>query len=576
MPRNSKLDKRLVRILVHWGLMSNEDAEAAALEAEKEDKPLGTFVVEKQYVDEKAMIGVISKEVGSPPIDLDSVTFDESLTEIFDKEVSLKHEVCPVSKLDNILTVAVADPFDFVKIDDLKIVAGGSDIRPVISSERKIHSAIDRLYNKSAKAMEDLLKKSTEGEMVIKDDEEDDEIDPDLLSQIQDGNEESPVIKIVNLIIMEAIRAKASDIHIEPMEKRIRIRYRTDGVLHEAQAPPKKMHAAVVSRLKVMSQMDIAEKRKPQDGKIKMQVDGRHIDFRVSMLPLIHGEKCVLRILDSSSLTVHLEALGFEPKCLEDFRWAIKQPYGMVLVTGPTGSGKSTTLYSALKEMMDVEDNVLTVEDPVEYQLEGVNQVPVNVKRGLTFAAALRSILRQDPDTIMIGELRDLETSEIAVKAALTGHLVLSTLHTNDAPQAITRLVDMGVEPFLVAATGLLTTAQRLARKLCAECKVPAETTPEELLGLQFRAEDMADAHIFKAVGCPRCRKGYKGRTAIVETLKITESVKRMIIQGKSSLDIKNFAVQNENMVTLRRSGILKCMRGEVSLEELERCTMAD
>ncbi len=418
MPRNSKLDKRLVRILVHWGLMSTEDAENAAIEAEKEDKPLSLYVVEKQKVDEKAMIGVVSKEVGVPPIDLDSITFDESLTEVFDKEVALKHEVCPVSILDNIITIAVADPFDFVKIDDLKLVAAGSEIRTVISSERKIHQAVDRLYNKSAKAMEDLLKRSADGSMVLKEDEEDEELDPDLVSAIQDGDEESPVVKIVNLIIMEAIRAKASDIHIEPMEKRLRIRYRTDGVLHEVQSPPKKMQSAVVSRIKVMSQMDIAEKRKPQDGKIKMMVDGRHIDFRVSTLPLVHGEKTVLRILDSSSLMINLEALGFEPKCLVDFRWAIKQPYGMILVTGPTGSGKSTTLYSALKEIMSIEDNVITVEEPVEYQLEGINQVPVNAKRGLTFAAALRSILRQDPNKIMIGELRDLETSEIAVKDA--------------------------------------------------------------------------------------------------------------------------------------------------------------
>jgi type IV pilus assembly protein PilB len=575
--KNRKMDKRLKRILVTWGVMSAEDADAASAEAEEAQKSLATLLVEKEYVEEKSMLGVISREAGIPPIDLGNLTANEELAEVVPKDVAEHYDVVPVSKVDNILTLAVADPFDFFTMDEIRILTG-CEIRPVLSTEGKIKGAIGDIYNKRIQEMEDLLKKSSDGEMILKDEIDDEEIDEDLAKLI-DGDDESPVVKIVNLIIMDAIRAKASDIHIEPFEKKLRIRFRTDGVLHEVPAPPKKMHMAIVSRIKVMSQMDIAEKRKPQDGKIKMQVEGRHIDFRVSVLPMIHGEKVVLRILDSSSLVLNLETLGFEPKCLEDFRWAISQPYGMILVTGPTGSGKTTTLYSALREIMSSEDNVITVEEPVEYQLEGINQVPVNAKRGLTFAAALRSILRQDPDKIMIGELRDLETSEIAVKAALTGHLVLSTLHTNDAAQAITRLVDMGVESFLVAATGLLTTAQRLARKLCGECKAPMDAgdfTEEKLVEMQFQPEEIENANLFKAVGCPRCRRGYKGRLALVEALKISEPIKKMIIQGRSSLDLKNYAKAEEGMVTLRRAGILKVMRGETSLEELERVTMAD
>jgi len=571
------MDKRLKKTLVHWGLLSSEDAEAASQEAEEADKSLATLLVEKEYVDEKSMMGALSREVGVPPIDLDNLEVDDELIEKIPLDISKQYEMVPVARVGNIITIAVANPFDFLKIDDIRIVTG-CDIRPVISTERKILEAIPRLYNARTQQMEDLLKKSVDGDISVKEDDDEEEGEEDLAA-IKDGDAESPVVKIVNLVILDAIRAKASDIHIEPFEKRIRIRFRTDGVLHEVSSPPKRMHSALVSRIKVLAQMDIAEKRKPQDGKIKMQVDGRHIDFRVSVLPLIHGEKAVLRILDSSSLSMKLEVLGFEPKSLEDFRWAIAQPYGLILVTGPTGSGKSTTLYSALKEIMSPEDNVITVEDPVEYQLEGINQVPVNVRRGLTFAAALRSILRQDPDKIMIGELRDKETGDIAVKAALTGHLVLSTLHTNDAAQAITRLVDMGVESFLVAATGLLCTAQRLARRLCPECKIPTEPEDidhEKLIDMGFRAEELEGATIMQPVGCPRCRKGYKGRAAIVETLRITENVKRMVIQNKTSLDIKAFALAKEDMVTLRRAGCLRVLRGETSLEELERITMKD
>jgi len=383
-------------------------------------------------------------------------------------------------------------------------------------------------------------------------------------------------VKLVNLLIYQAVRDGASDIHLEPFEKKIRVRYRQDGALHETISPPKGMQSAITSRLKIMADLDIAEKRRPQDGKFQMRLDGRNIDFRVSILPTIHGEKVVLRILDSGKLALNLDNLGFEPKALSDFRAAIGAPYGMILVTGPTGSGKSTTLYSALREVMSLEDNIVTVEDPVEYQLDGVNQVPVNVKRGLTFAAALRSILRQDPDIIMIGEIRDTETVEIAVKAALTGHLVLSTLHTNDAPSTVTRMVDMNVDPFMVASATILVSAQRLARSLCKECRKSVEVPRESLMKLGAVDEDLAGEYqIYEAVGCTRCVGGYRGRFALLETMPMTEPIKRTVISGGSALDIKAKALE-ENMLTLRRCGLLNALRGRTSIEEVLQVTMAD
>ncbi len=576
MPKSAKLDKRLKNLLVRYGTVSTEDADRAFALAEEQEKSLASVLVEESLVDERNMIGVISREQGIPPIDLERVNVEDDILENFGQDLATYYGVLPVAKVDNILTMAVSDPFDVLKLDDVRIITN-CDIRPVVSTENRIQEAIDRIYNKRQQEMEDLFTEGDGHEMVLTGTEDDDEDLGEDLVAIKEGDDSSPVVKLVNLLIMEAIKGKASDIHIEPMEKRVRVRYRVDGVLAEVFSPPKKMQAAITSRLKVMSQLDIAEKRKPQDGKFQMKVDGRNVDFRVSILPLIHGEKTVLRILDSSSISVSLDSLGFEPKCLEDFRWAIAQPYGMILVTGPTGSGKSTTLYSGLREILNPEDNVITVEDPVEYQLEGVNQVPVNVKRGLTFAAALRSILRQDPDKIMIGEIRDRETIEIAVKAALTGHLVLSTIHTNDSAQAITRIIDMGIDSFLVASTGLLFTAQRLGRKLCPECRQPSDMPKEKLLELQFRPEEIENAVIYKANpdGCPRCSRGYKGRTALVESLRLTDKVKETVLAGKSAMEIKKTAFE-EGMLTLRRAGIMKVLRGETSIEEIIRVTMAD
>ncbi|MFH1998949.1 MAG: ATPase, T2SS/T4P/T4SS family, partial [Planctomycetota bacterium] len=389
------------------------------------------------------------------------------------------------------------------------------------------------------------------------------------------ADEGAPVVRLVNMIIANAIRDGVSDIHIEPFEKKIKVRYRTDGVLKEVMSPPKTMQNPIVSRIKIMASLDIAEKRKPQDGKFQVKMDRKQVDFRVSILPVVHGEKVVLRLLDATNLTLNLDSLGFEPKALEDYRHSIVQPYGMILITGPTGSGKSTTLYSAVKEIWSPETNLVTVEDPVEYQLDGINQVPVNPKRGLTFAGALRSILRQDPDVILIGEIRDAETIEIAVKAALTGHLVLSTLHTNDAASTITRMIDMGLDPFMVASSVLMVAAQRLARVLCPACKERIDAPLERLLDIGFTEEEAKSAEIYRAVGCSRCSQGYKGRFALLETLRLTDALKRMIIDGKSAVDIKKLGAQ-QGMLTLRRCGILNVMRGKTSIEELLRVTMAD
>jgi type IV pilus assembly protein PilB len=360
------------------------------------------------------------------------------------------------------------------------------------------------------------------------------------------------------------------------MEKTIRVRFRNDGKMRETFTPPRKMLNSIVSRIKIMSALDIAEKRRPQDGKFQIKMEGRQVDFRVSILPLVHGEKVVLRILDAGNLALRLDILGFEEQALADFKDAVESPYGMILVTGPTGSGKSTTLYSAVKEVMTDSDNFVTVEDPVEYQLAGVNQVQVNPKAGLTFAGALRSILRQDPDVVMIGEIRDSETIEIAVKAALTGHLVLSTLHTNDAPSTITRMVDMGVDPFMVASSTLLVSAQRLCRKLCPNCREPFEAPPERLLHIGFTQEEIdAGMELYKPKGCPRCSQGYSGRFALLETLPMSDEIKRIIVEGGSAVDIKEEALR-QGMITLRRCAILNAMRGKTSIEEVLRVTLSD
>jgi type IV pilus assembly protein PilB len=515
------------------------------------------------------MIGLIAGESGLPPIDLDQVVVDEDLLNLIPQKTAEEYMIFPVTKLGNLLTLAVVNPFDILKMDNIRIFTH-CELRTVVASERGMRDAIKRGYCADEEKMAEIFDNVDDVDVELREEGGDsDDLELDV------SNEGSPVVRLVNMIIANAIRDGVSDIHIEPFEKKIKVRYRQDGVLKEVMSPPKPMQNPIVSRIKIMASLDIAEKRKPQDGKFQVKMDRKQVDFRVSILPVVHGEKVVLRLLDISNLTLNLESLGFEEKALEDYRHSIIQPYGMILITGPTGSGKSTTLYSAVKEIWTPDINLVTVEDPVEYQLDGINQVPVNPKRGLTFAGALRSILRQDPDVILIGEIRDTETVEIAVKAALTGHLVLSTLHTNDAASTVTRMIDMGLDPFMVASSVLLVAAQRLARVLCPACKEKIEVPAERLISNGATEEEAKNAEIYRAAGCSRCSGGYKGRFALLETLPMSDRVKRLIIEGKSAVDIKQAGVE-EGMLSLRRCGILNAMRGKTSLEEVLRVTMSD
>ncbi|RKY14371.1 MAG: type II secretion system protein GspE [Planctomycetota bacterium] len=581
----SAFDKRLRQIVLRNKLLDESEVERAVLTAEEEGKTLEEVLLEKNAIDEHDILWAVAKETGIPPVDLHKVVVEDDVLEVLPQDLATYYQVLPLAKVDKVLTVAVSNPFDVLKLDDLRIVTG-HEIRPVIATQTAIKEAIRRNYNKQEQLMEDLIenlaqqKASVDDELVIEEKKEDGYDISDELSDALTGKD-SPIVKLVNMVIYQAIKEKASDIHIEPFEKHVRVRIRVDGRLREILTPPKRLLNAIVSRIKIMSEMDIAERRIPQDGKFKLLIDGRHVDFRVSTLPTIHGEKTVIRVLDTSNLAFRLEDLGFEKGPLEDLRAACHAPYGMVIITGPTGSGKSTTLYSIIREIMSDEINIVTVEDPVEYQMEGVNQVQVAPKRGLTFASALRSILRQDPDVILVGEIRDMETMDIAVKAALTGHLVLTTLHTNDSSQAILRMVDMGVDPFMVSAAVLLFSAQRLARRLCPHCKQPVDPLPpkDQLLRVGFTEEEVENPNlkIYKAVGCSRCGyTGYRGRFALLETLVVTDPIKRMIVDGVSVQEIKKYAIQKQGMVTVRRAGLMKVMRGETSLEEVLAVSLAD
>ncbi|MEM7164494.1 MAG: type IV-A pilus assembly ATPase PilB [Planctomycetota bacterium] len=565
-----RFNRRLKTILTRHDLV-DDDAIAAALQESSDGRTVTSVLFEEGTLDEGEYLSALSKETGIPPIDVRKVQPTDELLETLDENRAKYFGVIPVAQIGRVLSLAVSDPFDIVKLDDLSMVTGCT-IKPVLSTDTAITGVMSRFYDEGAKRVQELLDGMVDPELELQDRADDDDS-----ADLSEEGDESPVVKLVNLIVYQGIRDGSSDIHIEPYDRQVRVRYRIDGVLREAMNPPFKMLSAMVSRIKIMCGLDIAERRVPQDGKFQLRVEGRRIDFRVSTLPTVHGEKVVLRILDSSSLALELDALGFETKALTDIREAINVPYGMSLVTGPTGSGKSTTLYSCIHEVLSEEENIVTVEDPVEYQVAGVNQVPVNVKRGLTFAAALRSILRQDPDTVMIGEIRDLETAEIAIKAALTGHVVFSTLHTNDAPSTVTRIVDMGIDPFLVSSSVRCIAAQRLARRLCNSCKQPLEELPsqERLLSLGFREEDMEGLEIFKPVGCQRCSSGFKGRFALLETMPLSEGLQRLIVNGASALEIKDAALQ-EGMITLRRCGLLNVMRGKTSLEEVIRVTLAD
>jgi type IV pilus assembly protein PilB len=563
--------RRVLRILEEGGLVDPavlKDVSAAAAKGES----VTAVMLQRRAMTESDLLGVLSDRLNVPPIDLDRVEFPPDVGEWMPEDLAKRANCVPIAKMGSVVTIAVSNPYDVQRQDDLRI-ATGCELRVCLALEPQLARAMARLYAREEQDLSQLLEDQDDHDITVKENKDDEVTD---LAAVSAESNDAPIVKLVNMIIYQGIKAKASDIHVEPFERRVVVRYRVDGALAEAMSPPKRLQNSITSRLKIMASLDIAEKRRPQDGKFQVKVEGRQIDFRVSILPTVHGEKVVLRILDSSNLGRNLDTLGFEPTALADFKTAIDAPYGMILVTGPTGSGKTTTLYSAVREMLTPEMNFVTVEDPVEYQLEGVNQVQVNVKRGLTFAGALRSILRQDPDIVMVGEIRDSETIDIAVKAALTGHLVLSTLHTNDAASTITRMADMGVDPFMVSSSTLLVSAQRLMRKLCEYCREPIEAPRDRLLAVGVTQDEIdAGPTLFRAVGCPRCNVGYAGRFAILETLPVRDDIKRLIIDGRGASDIRQRAVET-GMVTLRRCALLNALRGKTTIDEALLVTLDD
>jgi len=560
-----RVSGKIRRILVDAGLVTNEDWQEAR---ERGGQPLATML-SKGILTEEDLLGTLGRAAGIAPVDLSRVHPDPTALETIPKDVCQEHGILPLSKNGNILTIAVSDPFDVLLLDDMRRMSR-SHVRPVLSHPGAISRAFDTLYDTKNQEVAQLLDQVSEGAIDVNVDDQED-------LEVAAGGDDAPAVKLINLILLRALKEKASDIHIEPREKKVQVRYRVDGALYEVMHPPLRLLPALSSRLKILASLDIAERHAPQDGKFQIRFENRRIDFRLSILPTVGGEKCVMRILDTGSMSLKLDSLGYEEKALADIKRATHSPYGMMLVTGPTGSGKSTTLYSCVQEVATPEINVTTVEDPVEYRMDGINQVPVNPKRGTTFAGALRSILRQDPDVVLVGEIRDLETADIAIKAALTGHLVLSTLHTNDAASTITRLVDMGIDPFMVSSSLLCIGAQRLARKLCTSCRVPVEVPKDELLSLGFLEEDFETMEMYGPAegGCPRCKEGYKGRFAILETLYLDGTLKRMVVEGRSAQEIKAEAIR-QGMLTLRRVGILNVVRGRTSLQEVMRVTLHD
>jgi len=520
---------------------------------------------------EEQLLSTLGSAARIPPVSLARVEPDPSAVEALSQEVCRQRGILPIAKNGGVLTIAIGDPFDVMLLDDLRLFSG-CRIQPVLSHPAAIRIALDRLFEGDRETVEDLIAEVGEDDIEVRDREAED------LTLGVAGGDEMPAVKLANWVLLAAIKEGASDIHIEPCDAGMRVRIRVDGSLRDL--PVRRAGSllpALISRLKILANLDIAERMAPQDGKFQIRYEARTIDLRLSTLPVMGGEKAVMRILDSQSISLRLEAMGFEPKCLEDFQAAISTAYGMVLVTGPTGSGKSTTLYSAVQQVASSRVNVVTVEDPVEYDLDGVNQVSVNPKRGLTFSGALRSILRQDPDIVLVGEIRDAETAEIAVKAALTGHLVLSTLHTNDAAGAVTRLVDMGVDPFMVSSSLVCVAAQRLVRQLCAHCRRGVDVPEAELLKVGFDVSDLEGLQIFEAAseGCPRCNGGYRGRFALLETLPMEGALKRLVVEGRSVQEIKAEGLR-QGMLTLRRAGLLNVKRGRTSLAEVLRVTVED
>jgi type IV pilus assembly protein PilB len=569
---------KLGELLVRTGKINQTQLnEALALQKDQGGR-VGTNLVKLGYMTEKQLVDSLSQHFKVPSVDLNGLDIDDAVLKIIPADLARKYTILPVSKTGATITVAMIDPTNVFAMDDVKFMTGYR-VEPVIASESAIRVTIDRYYGSThaielKKVMEDLSEESATGsDLEVLEEEED--LD---LATLEEESEQAPVVKLVNLVLTDAIKRGASDIHIEPYEKEYRVRYRIDGILYEMMHPPLKLKEAITSRCKIMARLDIAEKRLPQDGriKIKTKISGKSkdLDYRVSVLPTLFGEKIVMRLLDKDKLMLDMTKLGFEAESLRKFEAAILKPYGMVLVTGPTGSGKTNTLYSALQRINTPEVNIMTAEDPVEFNLSGINQVQTREQIGLNFAAALRSFLRQDPNIVLVGEIRDFETAEVAIKAAMTGHLVLSTLHTNDAPSSISRLMNMGIEPFLVATSVHLIVAQRLVRRICTFCKEPFEVPPPALVQAGFSEHEARTLKLFRGRGCERCSNtGYKGRVGLYEVLEIEDELREMILSGGSAFELRQKAVQL-GMMTLRGSGLQKIRDGMTTLEEVVRETV--
>lgn len=572
------MDNRLGELLLRNGLITDEHLQEALAAQREQGGRLGTVLTAQGAISEADLVEFLSRHFGVPSVDLSQIDVSESVIQIIPADVARKYTILPVSKTGARVTIAMIDPTNVFALDDIKFMTG-YDVEPVVASDPALRAAIDRYYGSThavelKKVMDDLEESAVDDFEVL---EEEEDMD---LATLEESAEEAPVVRLVNIILTDAIKRGASDIHVEPYEKEYRVRYRIDGILYEMMNPPLKLREAITSRMKIMARLDIAEKRLPQDGRIKIKTKlgskTKELDYRVSVLPTLFGEKIVLRLLDKDNLMLDLTKLGFEEDSLRTFEHAISQPYGMVLVTGPTGSGKTNTLYSALSQVNTADVNILTAEDPVEFNLPGINQVQMKESIGLNFASALRSFLRQDPNVVLVGEIRDFETAEVAIKAAMTGHLVLSTLHTNDAPSTINRLMNMGVEPFLVATSVHCVVAQRLVRRICSRCKEPVDSHPAALMNVGFTEAEAGTMQLYRGRGCDNCSNtGYKGRIALYEVMSIGDEIREMILSGASAYEIRQKALQL-GMVSLRGSGLQKIRDGVTSAEEVMRETVAN
>jgi type IV pilus assembly protein PilB len=578
MAKIKSFGERIADALVEDGLLGANQVEELLEQQKKEGARLVKLIVEKAYVSEADLAVCMGRVLNVTPINIARVNILPELIELFPRETMHNHKVIPISRLENKLFLAMADPLNVLALDDVKRITK-LEITPLIASEKAIADKLNAIDAAKGGSMEDIIQDAQK--------QRDAEDEADTIENVREtmedvsldklaaSSEEAPVIKLANLMIVQAIKDRASDIHLEPFEKSMRLRYRVDGVLLDATPPPKQMQLALASRFKIMSSLDIAERRLPQDGRMRVKVGGKDFDLRVSVMPTVHGEKIVLRVLDKTNLSASIDKLGLDPETFKNFKSAIDAPHGLILVTGPTGSGKTTTLYSALNELNNPVFNIVTVEDPVEFQIPGINQVPTKKDIGLTFANALRSILRQDPDIIMIGEIRDTETAEIAIEAALTGHQVLSTMHCNDAPGAIARLDDMGIAPFLISSSVILSCAQRLMRRICSHCKEPVTYPDKMFLDLGIEPGIFSGVQLYRGRGCDRCKNsGYAGRMAIIEAMNINDQIRKLIIARASTREMGKVAV-NQGMKTLRMVGLDRAREGISTLEQVLVITSA-